>query len=485
MDEIGRGAGETAGRPQLISYPDRLGGDLAGLRRHLDGRLAGLFEGVHVLPFFERIDGADAGFDPTDHTRVDPRVGDWDEVRRLADGRTLCADLIVNHASTRSPQFLDWQCRGEASPYASMFLVPEFVLGGPPTEEQRAAIYRPRPTPPFTEVEFADGTVRAIWTTFTAEQADLDVESAAGWTYLTGIIDRFANAGVGIVRLDAVGYAIKRAGTSCFMLPETFEFIDRLVEVCHRNGMRVLVEVHGHHVDQIRLADRVDLVYDFALPPLVLDALFTGDGEPLKRWIRIRPSNSVNVLDTHDGIGVIDVGGSRDGSERPPLLPADRIHALVEGIHERTDGQSRQATGAAASNLDLYQVNTTYYDALGEDDARYLAGRAIQLLLPGIPQIYYVGLLAGRNDMDLLAATGQGREINRHRYTDDELDAALERPVVRALFELVRWRNTEPAFDGSFELLDAPPHQLAVRWSSPTSTIEAVVDLRTGAVDRR
>ena len=471
-------------KPQLITYPDRLAPDLPSLHRLLDEQLAGVFDGVHVLPFFEAIDGADAGFDPTDHSRVDPRVGGWDDVRHLAQGRTVCADLIVNHASTRSPQFLDWCQQGEESSYSSMFLTPEKVFGGEPTAEQRARIYRPRPTPPFTDVEFSDGTVRSIWTTFTAEQADLDVESAAGWAYLIGILDRFAAAGIGIVRLDAAGYAIKRAGTSCFMLPETFEFIDRLVEACHEREMRVLVEVHGHFTDQIRLAERVDLVYDFVLPPLAIDALTTGDAGPLKRWIRVRPNNAVNVLDTHDGIGVIDVGGRPDDPNRRPLLSADRIHDLVEGIHERTNGESAQATGAAASNLDLYQVNSTYYDALGRDDACYLAARAIQVLLPGIPQVYYAGLLAGENDMELLAATGQGREINRHRYTADEIDAALRRPVVTSLLDLLRWRMNEPAFDGTFELLDSPDHQLAVRWSSDTSTIERVIDVRAATVDQ-
>jgi sucrose phosphorylase len=111
----------TDGR-QLITYPDRLADDLAGLAPLLDGRLSGAFDGVHVLPFFEIIDGADAGFDPTDHTRVDPRVGGWDGIRRLSETGTVCADLIVNHASTRSPQFLDWRRRGDESPSAPMFL---------------------------------------------------------------------------------------------------------------------------------------------------------------------------------------------------------------------------------------------------------------------------------------------------------------------------------------------------------------------------
>ena len=247
--------------------------------------------------------------------------------------------------------------------------------------------------------------------------------------------------------------------------------------------MRVLVEIHGHHLDQIDIAGRVDLVYDFALPPLALDALFTGDSGALERWIAIRPNNAVNVLDTHDGIGVIDVGVDRRNRHRPGLLPEHRIHDLVEGIHERSGGTSRLATGSAASNLDLYQVNCTFYDALGRDEQQYLAARMIQLLLPGTPQIYYVGLLAGSNDVELLTESGVGRDVNRHRYTAEEVAEALERPVVRRLVEVLRWRATEPAFDGTFELLASPAHQLSVRWTAPESTVTVTVDLRSAEIE--
>jgi sucrose phosphorylase len=157
-------------------------------------------------------------------------------------------------------------------------------------------------------------------------------------------------------------------------------------------------------------------VYDFALPPLVLHALGSGDGAPLGRWLEIRPRNAVTVLDTHDGIGVVDVGA--DSSDRTlfGLLAPDDIDRLVESIHAGSQGSSRLATGAAASNLDLYQVNCTYYDALGGDDARYLLARLLQFFTPGIPQVYYVGLLAGSNDMELLARSGVGRDVNRHHY---------------------------------------------------------------------
>ena len=464
---------------QLITYADRLAGDLAGLRRLLDGELSGVFGGVHILPFFVPIDGADAGFDPIDHTAVDPRIGSWDDVGAIAAGRDVMADLIVNHVSAHSAAFVEWLSTGDASMNARLFLTPERVFGGAPTAAQMAAIYRPRPTSPFTLFTFGDGTPRLVWTTFTDSQIDIDVEDELGWAYLVGILDQFHRGGITLVRLDAVGYAIKRAGTSCFMLPETFAFIDRLTAACHDRNMKVLVEIHGHHLDQLEIARRVDLVYDFALPPLTLDALYRGDATNLKRWVAMRPTNAINVLDTHDGIGIIDVGVDARDSSRAGLLTSEQIHDLVESIHQHSGGTSRAATGAAASNLDLYQVNCTFYDALGRDDERYLAARTIQLLLPGTPQIYYVGLLAGTNDMELLAATGVGRDVNRHHYSSAEVLEALDRPVVRRLVELLRWRSTEPAFDGDFEFVDSEDHVVAVRWSSPASTVTAAVDLRS------
>ncbi len=125
---------------------------------------------------------------------------------------------------------------------------------------------------------------------------------------------------------------------------------------------------------------------------------------------------------------------------------------MVETIHERSNGESRQATGAAASNLDLYQVNCTFYDALGRRDDDYLMARAIQFFAPGVPQVYYVGLLAGTNDLDLLRRTGVGRDINRHYYARAELHERLEAPVVRSLLDLIRFRNAHPAFAGDFQI---------------------------------
>jgi sucrose phosphorylase len=470
-------------QPQLITYADRLAGDLKGLRSILAGTLSGAFGGVHVLPFYVPIDGSDAGFDPVDHTRVDPRVGTWADVAELGKNFDVMADLIVNHVSIDSAQFTDWTLHGDDSEYASMFLTPQQVFRGVmPSAEDRAALYRPRPTPPFHDVEFADRSTRTVWSTFTHAQIDIDVESRAGWDYIVRILDRFRDGNVDLIRLDAIGYAIKRAGTACFMIPETYDFIERVAEAARDRGMDVLVEVHGYHGDQVDVARRVDRVYDFALPPLAIDALTTGDAEPLRRWIGLRPNNAINVLDTHDGIGVIDVGVDQRDRSRPGLLPPERIHDLVEGIHERSNGESRKATGGAASNVDLYQVNCTFYDALGRDDARYLAARMIQLMLPGVPQLYYVGLLAGSNDMELLARSGVGRDVNRHYYTAAEVDAALERPVVRDLMAMLRWRAHDPAFDGHFELIDSPVGTLRMRWTNGKAVADRSVDLQTAEI---
>jgi sucrose phosphorylase len=464
---------------QLIAYVDRFGGGgISDLHRVLAGSLRGAFGVVHLLPFYDPIDGADAGFDPSDHARVDPRIGDWTDIRQLARDTGVMADVIVNHMSDRSPQFVDYAANGSASVHNGLFLTREKVFPNGASEAEIRAIYRPRPGLPFRDLVLATGELKTLWTTFTPQQVDIDVEHPRGREYLNHILSTLAANGVGMVRLDAVGYAIKRAGTSCFMLPETFDFIDEFAARGRDLGIEVLVEVHAYYRRQLEIAAHVDWVYDFALPPLVLHAFTFGRSEPLKHWIRIRPANAITVLDTHDGIGIIDIGADPEDREgRPGLVPPHEIDELVESIHERSRGESRLATGAAASNLDLYQVNCTFLDALGGDERRYLLARAIQFFLPGIPQVYYVGLLAGRNDLALLARTGVGRDINRRYYSPDELLSALSQPVVQDLLALIHCRNLHPAFSGAFQLLESDRTTLVLRWELAEEFAELQVDL--------
>src|SRR3954464_3726446 len=463
---------------QLIAYVDRLpGGTFQDLRQLLNGPLDEVFGGVHVLPFFHPIDGADAGFDPIDHTRVDPRVGTWADVAALAEATAVMADLIVNHVSRRSPRFQDYDAHGDDSPYAGMFLTYSRVFPHGARESDLLALHTIRPELPLTVHDAAHGVRRLLWTTFTRDQIDVDVTAAEGRRYLAEVLTTLHDAGITIIRLDAVGFAIKKAGTSCFMIPETFAFIDDLTAQAHAMGIEVLVEVHGHPDDQIAVARHVDWVYDFALPPLVLHTLYTRNAAALTRWLSIRPTNAVTVLDTHDGIGVQDV--NRDG-RRPDtdaLLPPAAIEALIDTIGQRSGGASHLASGAAADNVDTSQINCTFYDALGRRDHEYLIARAIQCFVPGIPQIYYVGLLAGANDVDLLQRTRVGRDINRRYYAATDLEQELARPVVRSLLALLRFRNAHPAFAGTFAALATTPERLALSWTHGHDVARLDVDL--------
>jgi len=465
---------------QLITYVDRFsGGGFRELQALLmDGPFAGLFGGVHLLPFFWPMDGADAGFDPIDHTKVDPRLGTWDDVRALSERTDLMADLIVNHISCRSPQFTDFRERGDASSYAFMFLTYGRVFADGAAEADLLKIYRPRPGLPFTKMRLDDGTERLLWTTFSGEQVDIDVRSPQGKRYLDQILNQFHTAGIRSIRLAAAGYAIKKPGTSCFMIPETFEFIGRLTRRARELGIEVLVEVHSHYLEQMQIAKQVDWVCDFALSPLVLHALYSGDTRRLKQWLEISPRNAVTVLDTHDGIGVIDVGPDRKSPDGPPgLLSVEEINDLVETIHEKSNSASMEAIGTAANNLEVYQVNCTYYEALGRRDDDYLIARAIQFFAPGVPQVYYLGLLAGTNDLDLLRRTGEGRDINRHYYTRAELHQRLEGPVVRALLDLIRFRNAHPAFAGEFQVHNSDNSSLVLEWRKHSDWARLDIDL--------
>jgi sucrose phosphorylase len=441
-----------------------------------------VFDGVHVLPFFRPYDGADAGFDPEDHTQIDPRLGGWADLRELSTGRRVMADLIVNHMSTRSVQFQRYLAEGDDSDVAPLFLTMSSIFPDGATEEDLARIYRPRPGLPFTPMTIG-GRRRLVWTTFTSQQVDLDVRTPEFWDYLTSIIDTLTGNGVTMLRLDAVGYTGKQAGTDCFMTPESSALVQRISEYAATRGAEVLLEVHGHHELQIEIARTVDHVYDFALPPLLLHALSTGDPAPLVRWLGIRPRNAINVLDTHDGIGIVDVGPSSSAPDRPArpgLLDADQIDELVESVHTNSGGTSRRASGAAASNLDLYQVNCTYYDALAADDDALLLARLVQLFLPGIAQVYYVGLLAGRNDMDLLAATGVGRDVNRARFSASDVETAVARPVVRRQLDAIRLRSRHPAFDGDFTF-EHDGFTVTLTWRSGDDELTLTVDFAARA----
>lgn len=462
---------------QLITYIDRIGcSNVNQLNTLLQNQLQSLFGGVHLLPFFYPIDGEDAGFDPIDHNQIDERLGKWNDVKELSLNVDVMADLIVNHMSAESTQFKDYLENGENSKFAPLFLTFDKVFPDGATEQDLISIYRPRPSFPFTKFKLKDGGEKMVWTTFTQNQIDIDVYSELGKQYLETILDTFQKAGVNIIRLDAAGYAIKKQGTSCFMIDETFEFIAELTKSANKRNIEVLVEIHSYYKTQIEIAKKVDYVYDFALPVLVLDTIFNKNSQSIKKWLEISPKNVITVLDTHDGIGIVDVASEGD---EPGLIEDDVLDDIVNQMHINSKGNSLKATGAAASNLDLYQVNSTFYDALGGNDNDYLLARAIQFFVPGVPQVYYVGLLFGENDMDLLKNTNVGRDINRHYFTEDEINQLTKENKFEQLKRLMIFRNTNKAFNGEFSIVPTSNEMLILEWKNNNHWAQLKVDLNS------
>ena len=465
----------TGTRVQLLTYAERLAGSIAGVGELLHGPLDA-FGGVHLLPFFVPYDGDDAGFDPVDHATVDPRLGTWDDIRRIAEDREVTADLIVNHVSADSAEFADWLEKQELSEYDGMFLTFDAVFPDRASEAMITAFYRPRQGLPFTAYRTADGRRRLVWTTFMPSQVDIDVRHPAGIRYLEKLLDTLAAGGVTTIRLDAVGYAIKTPGSDSFMTAETLVFVRDITRMAHDRNLRVLVEVHAHYTQQLAIAPLVDLVYDFALSPLLLHSLGTGTVDRLERWLEIRPENAIVVLDTHDGIGVIDAGPSGD---REGLLSFEDMRDIFDRASVATNGHSAIASVLPAWTALPHQINATFFNVLGADPTAYLLCRAVQLFLPGIPQIYYVGLLGGLDDTALFARTGQGRDVNRHTYLPEEFRDALAGIVPQAILTLVRLRSVHPAFDGTFSWQSIAPDSLRFEWAAGDAN--ATLEIRTTA----
>ncbi|MGQ7297887.1 sucrose phosphorylase [Quadrisphaera sp. KR29] len=457
----------------LITYADSLGGDLRQLQQLLDGELAGAFGGVHVLPFYPS--SGDRGFAVVHYDTVDPRFGTWDDVERLAERYTLMADFMINHVSIRSAEFQDYLAHGDASPYRGMFIRwDEFWPDGAPTPDDLETLYSRREGGPVRTFTRADGTEVQLWSTFFAEQVDVDPFHPATQEYYRRTLGRLAQL-VPIVRFDAVAYAFKRPGTSCFFVePEIWQVFEIGTEPLRAQGTQVLPEVHERYEIQLAMAERGLWVYDFALPMLTLHALMTGRTDRLAHWLRICPRTQFTTLDTHDGIGVVDVAGllSEDEvdlvSERVSAVIADSRH-LVQGREPvvRRDGQKARR----------YQLMCTFHDALGDDDAHLLA-RVLQLFVPGIPQVYYVGALFGGNDLEALAAVGDPRAINRHDYTADEVRERVAHPHVALFLDVLRWRNQSPVFDGEPTVTETgEPGGLVLRWTSGEEAAELRADL--------
>lgn len=451
---------------QLIAYPNRMGNNLADLAVVLDRHLGKAVGGVHILPIYPS--NADNGFSPLTHKDVDPAYGTWDDVRNISSRYDLCLDLTINHIADESEEFKDFVANGFKSEYADLFVHVEAL--GEVSPDDLARIHIRKEKEPFREVTFADGEKARVWCTFSERQIDLNYQNPKTYALMEDYIDFLTGQGVKLFRLDAFGYTTKQLGTSCFLVePDVYEILDWITKAAAERGAEVLPEVHDHPSFQFAIAERGMRPYGFALPMLLLYSLLDANSTYLKRWLRICPHNQITVLDTHDGICVPDV---------EDLLPQDRIQAVINNVSQRSaDPILRRSAANVHSVGAIYQLTCTYYDALKQNDDAYIAARAIQFFAPGIPQVYYVGWLAGCNDVELMDATGELRDINRHFYSFEDIERELKRPVVRRLMKLMEFRNQYPAFQGRFELHYSNDKSVKLSWSNGESWCELFVDL--------
>ncbi len=434
----------------LITYPDSMGGDLKNLRQALERYVPGAVGSIHILPFFPS--SGDRGFSPISYDMVEPAFGDWSDIAALAKDYTLMCDMMVNHISRRSVEFQDYLIHGEKSPYADMFFDYEAFFGGEPSPEEVAGLYRRSDKPLYQEITLPDGKVKKLWCSFSAEQIDMDTNSPVTREYIMRNLRRLGERGISVVRMDAYGYITKVRGTNCFFVePEVWGLIHDMEELLSQQDMTLLPEVHDRYETALKIAGHGYYTYDFVLPLLVLHTLFSGSGRELKRWLAIAPRHQFTVLDTHDGIGVFDADG---------IVSEEQAEEVIRRAEPNLSYSFKPMDMSKRNYYKAYQLYGTYYSILEEDDRAYLLSRAIQFFAPGIPQVYYVGMLAGRNDLSF--DPEDHRFINRHNYTMDEIAEETRRPVVRRLLDMMRLRNTHPAFEGELTVADTEDSRLVL-----------------------
>lgn len=422
----------------LITYADSLGADLADLTKNLETYFKDAVGGVHLLPFFPST--GDRGFAPVDYTKVDPAFGDWDEVEALGEKYYLMFDFMINHISRHSNYYKDFQAKKDESVYRDLFLSwDKFWPKGRPTKADVDLIYKRKDRAPKQKIEFADGSSEYLWNTFGEEQIDLDVRTKVTQDFIKQTLYQLIDHGATVIRLDAFAYAIKKLDTNDFFVePEIWELLESVQTTVSKKDALILPEIHEHYTIQRKLTKHDYFTYDFALPMVVLYTLYSQDATRLVAWLKESPMKQFTTLDTHDGIGVVDV---------KDILTDEEIDFTTDKLYQIGANVKRKYSSAEYNNLDIYQINTTYYSALGDDDKKYFISRLIQAFAPGIPQVYYVGLLAGKNDIELLESTKEGRNINRHYYSNEEIAQEVKRPVVKALLNLFAYRNRSNAFD--------------------------------------
>jgi sucrose phosphorylase len=314
---------------------------------------------------------------------------------------------------------------------------------------------------------------------------DLNAESEVAWSFYDATLKTLADYGGKLIRLDAFAYLHKAPGLSNFFnKPGTWVYLDRLKAIAERYALTLLPEIHAQYGTHLHTeVSRAGYpIYDFFLPGLLIDALERGTNEHLLPWIAELQRDgirTVNMLGCHDGIPVLDLAGAEvDGEYRPGLLTDSKIEHIMERILSR-GGRVKSLFGPDGKKIAYYQVNATYFSALGEDEQKLLLARAVQLFMPGIPQVWYLDLFAGTNDYAAADRGGSAghKEINRTSLTSECIEQGLEREVVLRQLEMMRLRNTSSAFDGTLHVADTPTHELNLTWMNGTELARLTANL--------
>lgn len=481
----------------LITYGDQVRAEketpLQTLAQFLNAHARGLISGVHLLPIYPS--SSDDGFSVMDYYAVEETLGTWDDVARVGVNFDLMLDAVINHVSAQGKWFRDFI--RNLAPYNNYFLTV-------PPDFDTAHVIRPRALPLLTEFETAAGK-RRVWTTFSADQVDLNYANPELLLQILDVLLFYIARGARFLRLDAIAFLWKASGTTCLHLPQTHAVIQFFRAVLDEFAPHVILvtETNVPHADNISYfgdgTNEARWVYNFALPPLTLHTLQTGDTSRLALWAKTLHAPSpqtafFNILASHDGIGLNPARG---------ILSADEINALVTRTLER--GGLISYKNNPDGTTSPYEMNINYLDALTAPNepeelslARFLCSQSIMLAMAGVPGIYFHSLFGSRGDRAGADASGSARRINRQKFLHSELERELgDRNSRRAriyerLAELLRARAQHAAFhpNAPQTILDHDPRVFAVLRSAENERVlclhnvthaRAVFEWRTSA----
>ena len=461
----------------LITYADQFREadkpTLSTFSRFYQQHLQSTFPLVHLLPFFPW--SSDDGFSVIDYHQVDPLCGDWQDIARLHQETRLMFDFVCNHMSAHSAWFSHFLAQDPGWD--------DFFISMPPATDL-SAVTRPRTSPLLTPFKMADGETRFIWTTFSADQIDLNFANPEVLLRMVNVLLDYLKRGADYVRLDAVGYMWKTPGTRCIHLEKTHQLVKLFRAIADQvaPGTVIITETNVPHQDNISYLgnghDEAQMVYQFSLPPLVLHAIHTGSARALRQWASALDLSSndttfFNFLASHDGIGLNPARGILSEVEIVALVRDLALEGALVSYKNNPDGTTSP-----------YEINVTYLDALNredDDDAtrlkRFLLAHAILLVFPGVPAIYIQSILGGRNHYDGVRAAGHNRAINRQKYDLQQIEGDLaggnwlRQQVYTRLGQLIQLRRRQPTFhpDNPMTLYESENAVLVLRRHQPES----------------